>query len=96
MLKVCYGKKTSPRLKMSVLERRSRGEGEYWQVRDSGPIFLGSDASRKSRAPVREVNVAVALVAPSFQVTSDSTSISAQTNERSRMENQHIKIRTNR
>jgi len=65
---------------MSVLERRSRGEGEYWKVRDGGPVFLGSDASRKPRAAVREVNVAVALDAPSLQVASDLTCISSAPN----------------
>jgi len=82
MLKVWFDKKTSPRLEMSVLERRSRGEGEYWQVRDDSLEVLGSDASGKSRAPVREVNVAAALVAPSLQVTSDLAQILApQRNE---------------
>jgi len=83
MLKVCSDKKTPPRLRMSVLERRSRGEGEDWQVRDDSLEVLGSDASRKSRAPVRQVNVAAALVAPSLQVTSDLAQILApQTNKR--------------
>jgi len=97
MLKVCSSKKTSPRLKMSVLERRSRGEGEYWQVRDDSLEVLGSDASRKSRGPVREVNVAAALVAPSLQVTSDLAQLLApQTSKGSGMKKQYVKIRMNR